>query len=74
MTVHGDIAVLGGASTLPAHRGQGAQTQLLQHRLRLAREAGCALAVATARPDSVSAANLSKAGFGIYRRSAWTKS
>lgn len=72
MTIHGDVAVLGGASTLPAHRGQGAQSRLLQHRLRIAAEAGCASAVATARPDSVSAANLGKAGFGIHRRSAWT--
>lgn len=73
MTIHGDVAVLGGASTLPAHRGQGAQSRLLQHRLRIAAEAGCASAVATARPDSVSAANLRKAGFRIHRRSAWTK-
>lgn len=73
MTIHGDVAVLGGASTLPAHRNRGAQSRLLQHRLRRAAEAGCASAVATARPDSVSAANLRRAGFGIHRRSAWTK-
>jgi ribosomal protein S18 acetylase RimI-like enzyme len=73
MTVHGDVAVLGGASTLPAYRGQGAQSRLLRHRLRVAVEAGCALAVATARPDSVSAANLRKAGFGIHRRTAWSE-
>ncbi|HET6499672.1 MAG TPA: GNAT family N-acetyltransferase [Amycolatopsis sp.] len=73
MTIHGDIAVLGGASTLPAHRGRGAQSRLLRHRLRTAAEAGCALAVATARPGSVSAANLRKAGFRLRRRSAWTK-
>jgi GNAT superfamily N-acetyltransferase len=73
VTIHGDVAVLGGASTLPTHRGQGAQSQLLQHRLRIAAEAGCVLAAATARPDSVSAANLRKAGFGIHRRSAWAK-
>jgi len=72
MTIHGGIGVLGGASTLPAHRGRGAQSRLLQHRLRVAADAGCALAVATARPDSVSAANLRKAGFRIHRRSAWT--
>jgi GNAT superfamily N-acetyltransferase len=73
MTIHGDVAVIGGASTLHPHRGQGAQSRLLQHRLRTAAEAGCVLAVATARPDSVSAANLRRAGFGIHRRSAWTK-
>jgi GNAT superfamily N-acetyltransferase len=37
MTIHGDVAVLGGASTLPAHRGRGAQPRLLRHRLRRAR-------------------------------------
>ncbi|HEX3812033.1 MAG TPA: hypothetical protein VHX59_04250 [Mycobacteriales bacterium] len=73
MTIHGDIAVLGGASTLPAHRGKGAQPRLLQHRLRVAGEAGCSLAVATARPESVSAANLGRAGFSLHRRSAWTR-
>jgi GNAT superfamily N-acetyltransferase len=71
MTIHGDVAVLGGASTLPAHRGRGAQSRLLQHRIRIAAEAGCVLAVATARPESVSAANLRRAGFRIHRRSAW---
>ncbi|UOZ02807.1 GNAT family N-acetyltransferase [Amycolatopsis sp. WQ 127309] len=73
MTVHGDVAVLGGAATLPAHRGRGAQSRLLRHRLRVAADAGCVLAVATARAGSVSAANLGRAGFRRYRRSAWTK-
>ena len=73
MTIHDDVAVLGGASTLPAYRRQGAQSRLLRHRLRVAAEAGCTLAVATARPESVSAANLRTAGFRIHRRSAWTK-
>lgn len=73
MTIHGDVAVLGGASTLRAHRGKGAQSRLLRHRLRVAAEAGCALAVATAATDSVSAANLGKAGFALHRRTAWVK-
>ena len=72
MTVHGDVAVLGGASTLPSHRGQGAQTRLLRHRLRTAADAGCTLAVATALPGSVSAANLERAGFQLHPRAAWT--
>ncbi|MFG1645834.1 GNAT family N-acetyltransferase [Amycolatopsis sp. NPDC049252] len=73
MTVHGEVAVLGGASTLPAHRGRGAQPRLLRHRLRVAADAGCVLAVATARAGSVSAANLGRAGFRCYRRSAWVR-
>jgi GNAT superfamily N-acetyltransferase len=71
MTIHDDVAVLGGASTLPACRGRGAQTRLLRHRLQAAADAGCVLAVATARPGSVSAANLRRAGFRLHRRSAW---
>lgn len=73
MTIHGDVAVLGGASTLPEHRGQGAQSRLLRHRLDVAAEAGCVLAVATARPASVSASNLRRAGFQLQRRTAWVK-
>jgi ribosomal protein S18 acetylase RimI-like enzyme len=73
MTIHDDVAVLGGASTLPGYRHQGAQSRLLRHRLRVAAQAGCRLAVATARPESVSAANLRRAGFRIHRRAAWTK-
>jgi ribosomal protein S18 acetylase RimI-like enzyme len=72
MTCHGDVAVLGGASTLPAHRGRGAQSRLLAHRLRLAAAEHRTLAVATARPDSVSEANLVRSGFRIHRRLAWT--
>lgn len=73
MSVHDDVAVLGGASTLPAYRGRGAQSRLLAHRLWLAAEAGCTLAVGTARADSVSAANLRRAGFDIRRRVAWRR-
>jgi GNAT superfamily N-acetyltransferase len=72
MTIHGEVAVLGGASTLRAHRGRGAQSALLRHRLHVAAQKGCTLAVATVVPDSVSARNLVRAGFNIHRRSAWT--
>jgi len=72
MTIHDDVAVLGGASTLPAHRGHGAQTGLLRHRLLVALESGCTLATATARPDSTSAANLARAGFTLYLCPMWT--
>jgi GNAT superfamily N-acetyltransferase len=72
MTVHGDVAVVGGAATLPAYRGAGAQAALLRHRLAVAARAGCGLAVATAKPGSASAANLRRAGFRTVRRTAWT--
>jgi GNAT superfamily N-acetyltransferase len=72
MTIHGEVAVLGGASTLPAYRGRGAQSRLLRHRLSVAATEGCVLAVATASAGSVSAANLRKAGFELHHRQAWT--
>ncbi|HEV7650428.1 MAG TPA: GNAT family N-acetyltransferase [Actinophytocola sp.] len=71
MTMHGDVAVLGGASTVPEHRGRGAQSRLIAHRVRLAVEHGCTVAVATVRPGSVSAKNLRRAGFRIHRRATW---
>ena len=74
MSVHGAVAVLGGASTTRAHRGKGAQPRLLAHRLRIATDACCTMAVATAGPGSVSAANLRKAGFRLHLRTAWVKS
>lgn len=73
MTLHGDVAVLGGASTLPQHRRRGAQSRLIEQRVRLAAASGCALAVATTRPGSVSEANLLNAGFRIHTRTTWTR-
>jgi GNAT superfamily N-acetyltransferase len=68
LSVHGAVAVLGGAATLPAWRGKGAQGALLRHRLRVAREAGCLQATATAAPASPSARNLERAGFLVRDR------
>lgn len=73
MTLHDGVAVLGGAATLPAHRGRGAQSRLLRHRLAVAARAGTTLAVATAVPGSASAANLVRAGFTVHRRRAWVR-
>jgi ribosomal protein S18 acetylase RimI-like enzyme len=73
MTVHGGIAVLGGASIAPSHRGRGLQSRLIDHRVRAAAEAGCKVAVATVRPDSPSASNLHRAGFRIHRCSTWCR-
>jgi hypothetical protein len=72
LTLHGDVAVVGGASTLPQRRGEGGQSALLRHRISVATKAGCDLLVATAQPNSVSGANLRKAGYRTVRRTAWT--
>jgi GNAT superfamily N-acetyltransferase len=71
MSLHTTGAVLGGASTLPAARGTGAQTALLAYRLSLAEGLGVSLATATAAPGSPSIRNLTKLGFTIVERTAW---
>lgn len=71
MSLHATGAVLGGASTLPAARGTGAQTALLAYWLRLAADLGVSLATATAAPGSPSISNLRKLGFTIVERTAW---
>jgi GNAT superfamily N-acetyltransferase len=71
MSLHGEMAVLGGAATLPTARGCGAQLALLHHRLQQAAHAGCAAATATAAPDSPSLRNLTRAGFTVRLRAGW---
>lgn len=73
LSVHGGVAVLGGAATVPAARGLGAQAVLLQHRLRMAESAGCVAATATAAPDSPSTRNLARAGFTVVLRHGWRR-
>lgn len=65
MLVLGPIAVLGGAATRPADRCRGVQSALIAARLRLARHAGCDLAVVTADPGTSSARNCERAGFRL---------
>jgi GNAT superfamily N-acetyltransferase len=71
MSLHPTGAVLGGASTLPAARGTGAQAALLVHRLQLVRTLGVPLAAAAAAPGTPSIRNLAKLGFTIVERTAW---
>lgn len=70
---HGAWVVLGGAATLPQHRGIGVQAALLRHRLGVAATAGARFATATAAMDSPSARNLVRAGFRVVLRTAWTQ-
>ena len=68
----GGIAMLAGASTIAAHRRQGAQGALLHARLRHAIEHGCDLAVMGAKPGSASQRNAERNGFRIaYTRVKW---
>lgn len=72
MFVQADVALLAGASTVPAWRRKGAQAALLDARLKYAAEKGCALAMMCAAPGSQSQRNAEKRGFRIaYTRIKW---
>lgn len=66
------VALLAGASTIPAARRQGAQLALLVARLRFAAEQGYPLAMMAALPGSASQRNAERQGFRIaYTRMKW---
>jgi hypothetical protein len=72
LSLHGGIALLAGASTVPAARRRGAQLALLGARLRFAAEQGCDLAMMCALPGSGSQRNAERHGFRIaYTRIKW---
>ncbi len=73
--IYGDVADLGYASTLPAHRGLGIQKALLYTRLNRAKAAGCRIATAITEPGSISQCNAEKVGFKVaYTRTKFLKS
>ncbi|HVT05135.1 MAG TPA: GNAT family N-acetyltransferase [Thermoanaerobaculia bacterium] len=72
LCIQDGVAILAGASTVPAHRNQGAQLALLEARLRLAAERGCDLALMGAEPGGPSQRNAERQGFRIaYTRLKW---
>ena len=72
LVIEGGVALLAGASTVPAFRRRGAQLALLGARLRHAVTAGCDLAMITTAPGSGSQRNAERHGFRIaYTRTKW---
>lgn len=72
LALHGDVAILAGASTIPSARRQGAQRALLDTRLRFAAERGASLAMVVALPGSGSQRNAERNGFRpAYTRTKW---
>lgn len=70
-----NVALLGGACTIPAARKQGAQLALLEARLRGGAERGCDIAMMGAAPGSASQRNAERHGFRIaYTRVKWQRS
>lgn len=65
LRIDGDIAILAGAATLPAMRRRGVQAALLAARLADAADAGCAYAVLTVAPGSLSQKNAMRSGFAL---------
>jgi GNAT superfamily N-acetyltransferase len=63
LTIHEEVAVLGGMSTIPAERGRGVQGALIVHRLRVAREAGCTIATTATVVGGASERNVQRYGF-----------
>ncbi len=63
------IAIFYCDGTLPAYRGQGAQSALIERRVRDARVAGCEIAMASTVPGGTSQRNYERAGFRV----AYTK-
>jgi YbgC/YbaW family acyl-CoA thioester hydrolase len=72
LNVAGGVALLAGASTIPAARQRGAQLALLAARLAFAARLGCDLAMMGAAPGSASQRNAERHGFRIaYTRTKW---
>jgi hypothetical protein len=72
LALQGDVALLAGASTVPAARRRGAQGVLLGHRLGFAAERGAELAMVVAQPGSGSQRNAERQGFRVaYTRTKW---
>jgi GNAT superfamily N-acetyltransferase len=63
LLMHEGVAMLAGAGTLPKFRNKGVHAALFDHRLILARETGCDLAVMGAKPGSTSQKNAERKGF-----------
>ena len=70
--LHEGVALLAGASTIPAGRSLGAQALLLAVRLAEARRRGCDLAMMVTTPGSTSQRNAERRGFRVaYTRTKW---
>jgi GNAT superfamily N-acetyltransferase len=74
MTLHEEVATLGGMSTIPAERGRGVQAALILHRLGVAKAAGCTIATSTTVVGGASERNVQRFGFRpIYVKQTWVR-
>ncbi len=74
LAIYEGVALLAGASTIPARRRLGAQNVVLGARLVEARRRGCDLAMMVAPPGSASQRNAERRGFRVaYPRTKWMR-
>jgi hypothetical protein len=74
LAIYDGVALLAGASTIPASRRLGAQNVALSARLAEAYRRGCDLAMVVATPGSASQRNAERCGFRVaYSRSKWKR-
>jgi hypothetical protein len=74
LAIYDGVALLAGASTLPAGRRLGAQNVVLGARLAEAHRRGCDLAMVVAAPGSASQRNAERRGFRVaYSRTKWLR-
>ena len=72
LNISNGVALLAGASTIPAARRRGAQRALLRARLDFAAARGIDLAMVVAQPGSASQRNARRQGFRpVYLRAKW---
>jgi GNAT superfamily N-acetyltransferase len=72
LSIHGGVALCGGAATVPEYRRRGLQGALLRERLRFAFGRGCDLAMMVAMAGSDSQRNAERKGFRVaYTRTKW---
>lgn len=65
LSIKDGVAGFASTSTIAEFRGYGVQTALIQHRLAIAAQAGCDLALVLTTPGSGSQRNVERAGFRI---------
>jgi len=72
LSIHDNVALFGGASTIPELRCRGLQAALLHERMRYAFDHGCDLAMMVTLPGSESQRNAERKGFQIaYTLTKW---
>jgi GNAT superfamily N-acetyltransferase len=74
LNITNNIALLAGATTIPAARRRGAQRALLQARLAFAAACGIDLAMVVTQPGTASQRNAQRQGFRpVYTRAKWQR-